>query len=97
MDSVTINGIEYVPKIVNGNIRIVVLDRGFVYVGHVTEYDDHIEVKNARSIIRWGTSKHLAELVNGPLSETKLGDCCDFIAYRGSVVHMISVNQDKWI
>lgn len=94
--SVMIDGVEYVPKQSHGDIKIVVLDRGFVYVGRVTEKDDRIEVSDAKNIIRWGTSKHIAELYRGPLENTRLGDSCSFIAYRHNVIHIINVDQDAW-
>jgi hypothetical protein len=91
-----VNGIEYIPKPAEGDIKIVVLERGFVYVGEVTELDDGIRVENARNIIRWGTSRHIAELVNGPLEDTRLGDVCSFKAYTHSVIHMLDVESEKW-
>ena len=95
-NSVTIDGVEYIPKSAAGNIKIIVLDRGFVYVGRVQELDDRIEVARARCIIRWGTTGHLGELFNGPLEGTKLGDYCSFTAYKSSVIHMINVSADMW-
>ena len=78
-------------------IKIFVLDKGFVYVGILEEDDgDKLIIKNAHAIIRWGTTKHLAELADGPLSNTRLGDSCSVYVKWSSVVHIIDVNQTSW-
>ena len=96
MDTMIVNGVEYVPKHSFGNIKIVVLDRGYVYVGRVKELEDRIEISQAKNIIRWGTSEHLGQLEDGPLERTKLGKACHVTAYKPSVMHMIDVDQTKW-
>lgn len=65
------------------------LDRGFVYVGEVTEFPDRILIKNAKNIRVWGTTKGLGELANGPTAATKLDVVGDVLAYRHAVIHMI--------
>lgn len=69
--------------------NIVVLDRGFVYVGAVEESSDRIKISEAKCIRRWGTSKGLGELVNGPLGSTVLDRTGTVVAYRHAVIHMI--------
>ena len=69
--------------------HIVVLDRGFVYVGSVTEYPDKIRISNAKCIRRWGTTKGLGQLVTGPTDETVLDETGTVIAYRHAVIHLI--------
>ena len=70
--------------------QIVVLDRGFVYVGDVTESDDRITIKDARNIRVWGTTNGLGELRNGPLPSTKMDVVGDVVAYRHAVMHLIA-------
>ena len=77
-DTVTLNGIEYIRKDsiqkegVIGDIRIIVADKGWVFVGFCKdEQDGSVTITNAKNIRRWGTTKGLGQLVNGPLSETK--------------------------
>jgi hypothetical protein len=94
---ITVDGELYVRACDSGPIKIVVLERGFVYIGRVDqESDPIITIHSARSIIRWGTTKHLGELVNGPLSNTTLGDPCTVQCRIGQVIHMIEVSQDGW-
>jgi hypothetical protein len=55
---------------------IVVADRGFVWFAEsVKRNGDFIEIRQARQIRVWGTTKGLAQLANdGPQSGTKLED-----------------------
>ena len=67
--------------------NIVVLDRGFVYVGDVTIDGDFAVIENAKNIRYWGTKNGLGELVNGPLKETKLDTVGTVKAPMRSVIH----------
>ena len=69
--------------------NIVVLDRGFVYVGDVTEEGDYLRVTNCRSVRFWGTKSGLGELRNGPLAETKLDDVGEIIAPKRALIHLV--------
>jgi hypothetical protein len=91
-----INGVTYIPMGECGPIKIVVIERGFVYVGRVQQNDGEVVIRGARSLIRWGSSNHLGELVNGPLENTKLGDPCVVRVREAQIIHMIEVNQDAW-
>lgn len=58
-----------------GEKRIIVADRGWVFVGDCVDNDDgSVTINNAKNIRRWGTTKGLGELSNGPLSNTKTDD-----------------------
>ena len=70
--------------------QIVVLDRGFVYVGNVTIRDGWVSIENARNIRVYGTTRGLGELRNGPLKDTKLDDCGIILAPMKSLIHLIS-------
>ena len=55
-----------------GEKRIIVGDRGWVFVGDCTDLEGgKVEIRNARNIRRWGTTKGLGELADGPLENTK--------------------------
>jgi hypothetical protein len=69
--------------------NIVVLDRGFVYVGNVTEYPDRFRIEKARNIRVWGTKNGLGELRDGPLPETKLDAAETVVAFKRAVMHWI--------
>lgn len=69
--------------------NIVVLDRGFVYVGNVIELPDRVIIRNAKNIRVWGTTKGLGELREGPLTGTKLDVVGEVIAYRAAIIHFV--------
>lgn len=69
--------------------NIVVLDRGFVYVGNVEMDGDFLRVTNCKNIRYWGTKNGLGELRNGPLAETKLDEVGEIIAPMRSLIHLI--------
>lgn len=78
INTITINGVEYVEKssvkapFEIGEVRIIVADRGWVFVGNCQDHaDGSVTITNARNIRAWGTKSGLGELANGPTSSTK--------------------------
>lgn len=69
--------------------NIVVLDRGFVYVGNVVEDGDYLKITNAKNIRYWGTKKGLGELRNGPLAETTLDEIGEVLAPKRALIHLV--------
>lgn len=77
-NTLTLNGVEYVRKDsipagspVIGDVRIVIADRGWVFVGNCQDHEDgSVTITNCRNLRRWGTTAGLGELVNGPKSGT---------------------------
>ena len=60
-------------KSVLTGFAIVVLDRGFVYVGKTEVDDSWCVITEARNIRQWGTTQGLGELaLNGPQPKTVL-------------------------
>lgn len=96
MKEIIVDGVTYVPKETSGDMKICVLDRGFSYVGRVEIAGQMVHIKNARCLIRWGTTSHLGELKNGPLPNTKLGSVCNVTVPVSSLIHMIDVLEEKW-
>ena len=65
---------EYKPE--GGDIRIVILQRGWIYVGKYFEQGENCWLENASCVRSWGTTKGLGELAeSGPTSSTKLDSC----------------------
>jgi len=69
--------------------QIVVVDRGFVYVGNVTIEGDMCRIKNARNVRKWGTTKGLGELVDGPTKDTVLDFYGEVLVPMKAVIHFI--------
>lgn len=55
-----------------GPVRIIVADRGWIFVGNCEDNEDgSVTIRNTKNIRRWGTTSGLGQLVNGPLPNTK--------------------------
>ena len=75
-ETLTLNGIAYVradsihPATI-GTKRIIVADRGWVFIGDCEDMPDGtVTIRDAKNIRKWGTSKGLGQLCTGPTSET---------------------------
>lgn len=78
-------------------VRIVILQRGWVVIGHVYESEREVRVEKAAVVRRWGTTKGLGELAaNGPFDKTTLDDCGDVRAHPLAVVAQIDCVREKW-
>lgn len=102
-EEVEINGKTYVEKSTQvspnykGDIKIVILQRGWIYVGRFERIGNDCKLSNAYNIRTWGTTKGLAELVNGVTNATKLDKCEGVVEFDWlTVVHTITVNPLKW-
>ena len=79
-------------------MKIVVLDRGFVYVGYVTLENDWCIIREARNIRYWGTSRGVGQLaLEGPQSNTKLDRVGVVRAPMRAVISLIDTEQALWI
>lgn len=84
-------------KCVLSGFAIVVLDRGFVYVGNVDISKDWCVITNAKNIRYWGTTKGLGEIaLGGPTNKTKLDDVGTVRIFKKAVMHIIDTEASKW-
>jgi hypothetical protein len=102
-ETITIDDVKYVradsiddKEQYKGDIKIVVADRGFVYVGNVEEGTEYARLTNASNLRIWGTTKGLGELVNGPLSGTKLDKVGTVRIPNRAIISIIDVVQKSW-
>jgi len=102
INEIVIDGTTYVPKgsevkEATGDIKIVILQRGWVYIGRFERTGNDCKLHNAYNIRSWGTTKGLPELVNGATRDTKLDKCEGVVEFDWlTVIHTISVNSTKW-
>ena len=81
----------------NEGLNIVILDRGFVYVGDVEISGDWVIITNAKNVRRWGTSQGLGELAaKGPQPETKLDMGGTIKAPRRALIGLLKCEASKW-
>lgn len=93
-----IDGTTYVPEAVPADIKIVVLQRGWVAVGRVTRSGDDIHITGGHIVRRWGTTKGIGELAgSGPLAETKLDPASTIRVHHLAVICMFDCEDSKWL
>ena len=98
--TIKINEVEYARKDSSKNnegpIKIVVVDRGFVYVGRLQLSTNFILLTDARNIRVWGTTNGLGGLVSGPTAKTKL-DLVGIVQIpMRAVISIIDTDQSEW-
>jgi hypothetical protein len=107
INSLTIGEAKEIANIVGGTkalcgrvshgLQIVVLDKGFVYVGDTETDKDYCYIKNSKNVRRWGTSNGLGELAaKGPQSESKLDPSGNVKAPISALIHMIECRAEAW-
>ena len=103
LDELVIDGLTYVPKEsvirqeYDGDIKIVILQRGWVYIGYFERNNNDCKLYKAYNIRNWGTTKGLPELVNGKTDATILDRCDGIVEFDWlTVIHTITVNKEKW-
>lgn len=79
------------------DIRIVILQRGWVAVGKFYKGEDGQRFLKSASIIRsWGTTKGLGEICPGPTSNTKLDPCGDMAFHEFTIVSTMKADPKGW-
>lgn len=102
-NEIEVNGVKYVPKGSDkvqhtGEIKIVVLQRGWVMVGRFEKSGDDCKLHGASVIRNWGTTKGLGEIAgNGPTYSTKLDPTNGLVEFdKLTVVATVACNQAAW-
>lgn len=104
VETISINGTEYVPKSQvqvkqpDGELKIVVLQRGWVMVGRLERDGSECKLHQAAVIRNWGTTKGLGEIaLGGPTKDTKIDKCGGLVEFDYlTVVASISCEESKW-
>lgn len=103
INELEVNGQTYVlkgsasvePK--NSNIKIAILQRGWVMIGRYSEDADMCSLENAYVIRSWGTTKGVGELaLNGKQSGTKLDKAGSVTFHKLTTVALIDCVEDVW-
>jgi hypothetical protein len=102
-DKITVNGKSYVLESAvqkqefKGDAKIVILQRGWVFIGILEKDGSNCKLHKAQNIRVWGTKNGLPELVNGKTESTKLDPCEGIVEFNElTIVATIAVNIDKW-
>ena len=80
-----------------GETRIFVLQRGWVVVGKIVELGHRVKLFPASNVRRWGTTRGLGELANGPTAKTVI-DPLPFGALFNELTVVLEIPCDatKW-
>jgi hypothetical protein len=80
------------------NIKIVILQRGWVFVGEFKKTGSQCSLTKAKNIRVWGTSKGLGELaISGPIpTKTILDDCTTVRFHELTVIATLDCEESKW-
>ena len=79
------------------DVRIVILQRGWVAVGKFTQDGEQCRLENASIIRRWGTNKGLGQIAaDGPTSNTVLDKCPTLRFHALTVIATLDCEASKW-
>ena len=77
--------------------QIVILQRGWVFVGDMVRVGNDCKLENAACIRRWGTTLGLGQIAeNGPTADTKLEPCPVVRFHYLTMVGQIECNAKNW-
>lgn len=77
--------------------RIVIAERGWVYVGKVSRVQDMLVISNCRNIRRWGTERGLGQLaLEGPTEDTVLDSYGTVRIHVLAVCGEVDCNDEIW-
>ena len=84
---------------IKSDIKIVILQRGWIVVGRFERNGSDCKMSNASIIRTWGTTKGLGEIaLGGPTGSTKLDKCHGVVQFDYlTVVATIGCKEDKWV
>lgn len=102
-ETLKIDDVEYVRKDsvyenknLSKDIRIVILQRGWVAVGRFVKNGSDCELQQASVIRKWGTTKGLGQLISGPLSDTTLDPAGTLRFHELAIVASLDCEANKW-
>lgn len=105
INEIEVNGKKYILKdLINnqqdivGDIKIVILQRGWIMVGRLERKGSDCILHNASIVRKWGTTKGLGEIaIGGPTSDTVLDKCYGVVSFDYlTVVASIGCEVSKW-
>lgn len=99
MDTLTVNGVNYVPVATPSPIRIVIMQRGWSMVGRY-ELDPETQIitlTDASVIRRWGTTRGLGEIAEGgPTPQTELDPAGRVECHLLTTVAILDCAEEAW-
>ena len=96
-ESITINGVEYVPASSKptGTRAVVVVDRGWIFAGDVTRDNGRIRLANALHIFRWENVGFAGVIADPKSGNADLRPIADVDIPEAAEVFCVPVS-DEW-
>lgn len=99
--TVVVDGVTYYaskPEAIDSDIKIVILQRGWILVGRFSRKGSDCKLHDASVIRSWGTTKGLGEIaLGGPTASTKLDKCHGLVEFDYlTVVATLSCEEKVW-
>ncbi len=90
MSTITVNGIEYVPKSSQptGSRHVVVLHRGWIFVGNISEEDGQVTLTGVRNVRKWA-SGGFGGMIRDPKGSGAETDACGDLGYRADTAEIM--------
>ena len=95
-NNINIDGTEYAPVAKSDEVRIVIGQRGWVWVGRYSADLEEVILHDAKNIRRWGTTQGLGELCSGPLIETVLDPVGTVRLHQLAIVATYDCDSEVW-
>lgn len=100
-NTIKINEVEYVRKDIivppSENIRIAVLQRGWVVVGHYKQDGEMCNLTHCAIIRNWGTTRGLGQIAKeGPTKSTILDKCEDIEWHVLTGIFTMKCMEEVW-
>lgn len=96
MQKITIDGVDYAPvSPPTGTRAICVLDRGWIFVGHL-EKDDagRFTLRNVANIRKWGSGGYGGLTTDPKASGVNLAPCADIVFDPSAMIFSTPVSDD---
>lgn len=95
MQTVMIDGVEFRRVDSPSDVKILVLNRGWVVVGRPTTEGDYTTIHDCSVVRIWGATKGLGEIAEGgPTSKTILDKCPDVKVHVSQIVLTMNCDGD---
>ena len=85
-------------KVIDGGVRIVILQRGWVFVGRYSQQGSNCKLEKGYNVRKWGTTKGLGEIaLSGPTKDTVLDAIPNAEFHELTVIATLQCVEDKWL
>lgn len=84
-------------KIKGSKVKIVILQRGWIFIGVFSQEGATCTLSKAKNIRSWGTTKGLGQIASsGPTDSTKLDDINDLSFHELTSIAVIDCDDNIW-